>query len=387
MIYLDHNATTPLDPRVRAAMERALDVCGNPSSVHAAGRVARDLVERGRQEVAALLSATPDEIVFTSGGTEGDHLAIRGLAVAEARRRGLTRGHLVTSPIEHPAVLAAVGALEGDGFRVTRVPVSRIGAIAVDDVRAAIEEETVLVTLAAVNHELGTLYPVRAFAAAAHERGALFHTDAVQAVGRLPFDVGALDLDAATLSAHKLHGPKGVGAVYVRRTRDLAALIAGGHQERGRRGGTENVPAIAGLAEACRLTALERAEVAARIERLGARLEARLLEIRGARLNGAAEGRAPGIANVGFSGADGRLVAMALDLEGICVSNGSACTSGSVSPSPVLLALGLSPAEAGEAVRFSVGRANTEEEIDRAAAVVARVVARVRGAELPEGRA
>jgi cysteine desulfurase len=383
VIYLDHNATTPLRPEVRAAMVAALDLWGNPSSIHGPGRQARDAVERARQHVAALIEAAPEEIVFTSGGTEGDHLAIRGLALAarEARRAqlGARPAHVVSSTIEHPAVQGALDELAREGFAVTRLPVEGEGALAPADLAAALRPETVLVTLAAANHELGTIHPIGDFATIARASGALFHTDAVQAAGRIPFGVGRGHLDAVTLSAHKLYGPKGTGAVYVRRGLVLHPLIAGGHQERERRAGTENLVGIVGFGEACRLARTEREEVGARIAALRDRLEERLLAIPGARRHGGGR-RVPGTCNVGFSGAEGGLVLVGLDLEGICVSTGSACTSGSLSPSPVILGLGLPPAQAREAVRFSLGRETTEAEVDRAAEVVAQVVARVRAA-------
>jgi len=380
-IYLDHNATTPLLPQARMAMAEALEgTWGNPSSVHAAGRAARDLVESARRDVALLLGALPEEIVFTSGGTEGDNLAIRGLALAGRRRRGGGPAHVVASPLEHPAVQGALDELAAQGFTVTRLPVGPHGEIAVADVGAALRDDTVVVSLALANHEIGNVYDVRAFAAAAHAAGALFHTDAVQAAGRMAIDVHALGADAATISAHKLGGPKGAGALYVRRGVDLDPLICGGHQERERRAGTENVPGIAGFGAACRLTREELPIRSPRLAALRDRLERRLLAIAGARLHGAVTGRVPGTINVSFDGAEGQLVMVGLDLEGVCVSTGAACASGTLAPSPVLLAMGVSPTVAREAVRFSVGRGNGEDEVERAAALVERVVARVRAA-------
>jgi len=381
LIYLDHNATAPLRPEVRAAMVAALDLWGNPSSIHGPGRQARDAVERARRAVAELVEAAPEEIVFTSGGTEGDNLAVRGLALAARQARGAQLAgrpaHVVSSAIEHPAVHGALDELEREGFAVTRLPVGPGGELGAAELAAAMREETVLVTLAAANHELGTVCPIGELAAVARAGGALFHTDAVQAAGKIPFGVGRGHLDCVTLSAHKLGGPKGVGAVYVRRGLELHPLVAGGHQERERRGGTENLPGIAGFGEACRLARAEREETAALIGQLRDRLERQLLEIPGARVHGRGR-RVPGTVNVGFEGAEGGLVLVGLDLEGICVSTGAACTSGSLAPSPVVLALGLAPDRAREAVRFSLGRENTAEEVDRAAAVTAQVVARVR---------
>jgi tRNA (5-methylaminomethyl-2-thiouridylate)-methyltransferase len=373
-IYLDHNATTPVRAEVAGAIAAALrGGLGNASSVHAAGRAARAAVEGARRDVAALLGVGADEVVFTSGGTEGNNLLIRGLA----RAAGAGRRHVVTSRLEHPSVLGAVEALEAEGFEVSYVAVDASGVVSPEALRAALRPDTALVTLAAANHELGNECELGALAAAARSGGALFHTDAVQAVGWRALALGAVD--AATLSGHKLGAPQGVGAVYVRRGLDLPPLVVGGHQEHERRAGTENVPGIVGLGVAARLLAGERAEAAARIAALRDRLEARLLEIPGARVHGDRARRVPGTLNVAFAGAPGQLVAIALDLEGVCVSTGAACTSGSLSPSAVLLALGLPPRDAGEAVRFGLGRETTEAEIDRVAALLPEIVARVRG--------
>jgi cysteine desulfurase len=372
-IYLDHNATAPLLPEVREVMGRVLaEAWANPSSIHAAGRRARTAVETARTQVAALIGALPDEIVFTSGGTEANHLAIRGLAPPE--------GSLVSSPLEHPSVLGALEAAAGSEARVHWLPVAPDGRLSSGDLVTALTAGAGLVSLALVNHELGNLYPIPELAGRTRAAGARFHCDAVQALGKVPVDVGALGADALTLSAHKIGGPKGVGAVWIRNGLLTRALLAGGHQERERRAGTENVPGIAGFGEACRLAAHGLADRAQRLADLRDRLERRLLAIAGARLHGDPAGRVPGVSNLGFAGAAGQLVAIGLDLEGVAVSTGAACSSGTVAPSPVLLALGLPPDQAREAVRFSVGPENSEEEIDRAAAIAERVVARVRAA-------
>lgn len=380
MVYLDHNATSPLRPGVGEALARAhAELPGNPSSVHAAGRLARDAVERARALVADFVGALREEIVFTSGGTEGDNLAIRGLALA-AGARG--RRHVITSALEHPAVTGAVGALAEAGFAVTRLPVSSDGTLSITALQTALRDDTGLVTLALANHELGNVYPIAALAAAAHAGGALFHTDAVQAAGKLAVDVRALDVDAATVSAHKIGGPKAVGAVFVRRGLDLPPLLAGGHQEHERRPGTENVAGIVGFGVACQRAAAAREAEAAHVRGLRRRLESALQgSIPGARLFGAAaEARLPGTTLVGFSGAPGQLVAIGLDLEGICVSTGAACTSGSLEPSPVLLALGLDAEQAAEGVRISLGWNTTEADIEALLAVLPEIVARVRAA-------
>jgi cysteine desulfurase len=383
-IYLDHNATAPLLPEVRAAMTAAFgDAWANPSSIHAAGRNARSALETARAEVAILLNGSSEEIVFTSGGTEANHLAIRGLG----RRDGSKPGDrpdppagVLSSRLEHPSVLGALQALQDEGRQLRWLPVGPQGQLRMDHLEAALGGDTALVTLALVNHELGNIYPISDLAARARNAGARFHTDAVQALGRVPVDVAALGVDALTVSAHKIGGPKGVGALWVRRGLALCPLITGGHQERERRAGTENVPGIVGFGEACRLVRRGLADQSRKLAALRDRLEHRLLAIAGARLHGETADRAPGVSNMAFRGASGQLVVIGLDLEGVAASTGAACSSGTLAPSPVLLALGLAPPEAGEAVRLSLGPHNTEEEIDRAAAIVERVVARVRAA-------
>jgi tRNA (5-methylaminomethyl-2-thiouridylate)-methyltransferase len=382
-VYLDHNATTPLRAEVVEAMTAALcDLPGNPSSAHAPGRAARAAVEQARAEIAALVGAAAEEIVFTSGGTEGNDLAIRGLLRGARIARGSDgngagggRLHAVSSAIEHPSVLGALAAAEVD---LTWLPVDPEGTIDPEALRAVLRPDTALVTLALANHELGNIHDVSASASIARGASALFHADAVQAAGKIAIDVRALGVDALTLSAHKIHGPKGVGAIYLRRAAPFAPLTAGGHQERERRAGTENVSGIIGFGVAARLARGEIAEAAARIAQLRDRLEVQLLAIPGARRYGDRSRCLPGTLNLGFPGAPGQMVAAALDLEGVSVSTGSACTSGSLAPSPVLLALGLSPDDASSAIRFGLGRDTTERDIDRVAALVAEIVGRVR---------
>jgi tRNA (5-methylaminomethyl-2-thiouridylate)-methyltransferase len=375
-VYLDHNATTPLAGEVIDAMTAALrDLSGNPSSAHAPGRAARAALEQARAEVAALVGATPEEIVFTSGGTEGNDLAIRGLCGGARAARGPGGLHGVSSAIEHPSVL---GSLAAAAIDLTWLPVGPDGAIAPESLHAALRPQTALVSLALANHELGNVYDLAAAAAIARGGGALFHADAVAAAGKIAIDVAALGVDALTLSAHKLHGPKGVGAVYLRRGAPFTPITGGGHQERERRAGTENVAGIVGFGVAARLARAALADGAARVAELRDRLEAALLAISGARRHGDRARCLPGTLNVGFPGAPGQLVAAALDLEGVSVSTGAACTSGSLAPSAVLLAAGLSPEEASCALRFGLGRDTTAAEIDRVAALVIEIVARVR---------
>ncbi|MBI5478907.1 MAG: cysteine desulfurase [Deltaproteobacteria bacterium] len=378
-IYLDHNATTPLDAEARAAMLPFLEgTFGNPSSVHRAGRVARHAVEEARAAVAALAGARLEEVIFVSGGTEADNLALRaGLQAARSHGRA---PHLVLSPLEHPAVRECAAALAREGALVTELPVDAHGRLDPDDLRRALRPDTALVSIQAANHEIGNVYPVAELCAIARERGALFHCDAVQAAGKMPLDAGAARPDLVSLSAHKLYGPKGVGALCARRDLGLAPILAGGHQERGRRPGTENVAGIVGFGVAAAV-ALRRWEAdAARVAALRDRLERALLALPGARLNGDPDpaGRVPGTLNVGFDGAEGALVAVNLDLAGVCVSTGAACSSGSLEPSPVLLALGCTRREAASSVRFSLGRDTTAAEVDEVAAMLPAILERVR---------
>ncbi len=366
------------------AMLSALDDdWGNPSSVHGYGRRARNRVEDARADVAALIGARTDDIVFTSGGTEADNLGIRGLAWAEASARG-GKGpfRIVTAAIEHPAVQGACEEMAREGFEVVHVGVSAEGVVDLAALRLVLNPQTVLVSLALANHELGVVQPITALAGVARKIGAKFHTDAVQAVGRMPVSVDELGVDAMALSGHKIYGPKGVGALYVRGGALPRSLIAGGHQERERRAGTENVPGIVGFGVAARLAAvdLSTGTQSRRIADMRDRLETALLLIPGARVHGRRDGRVPGTTNLGFDGVDGQLLAVGLDLAGVCVSTGAACTSGSIEPSAVLLGLGLSPVQARQAVRFSVGAGNTQAQIDQVVALTGVVVARIRAA-------
>jgi cysteine desulfurase len=381
-IYLDHNATTPLGAAARSALQAALDVWGNPSSIHSTGRQARSVVEKARVQVSRLLGCEPDEIIFVSGGTEGDNLAVHGLAISARDDRKNLEGppHVISTAIEHPAVRGALAQLVREGFELTDLPVSSEGHVDPADLAAALRPETVLVTVALANHEIGTVAPIAALAKLARDAGVLFHTDAVQAAGKMRIDVRALGVDAATISSHKLYGPKGTGAIFVRRGLWAHPLVCGGHQEHERRGGTENTPAIAGFGAACAETLEALDADGPRIAALRDALEARLLAIPGAQRQGPQEGRVPGTTNISFEGARGELVVIGLDLEGISVSTGAACTSGSVEPSAVLLAIGVPVARARQAIRFSLGRTTTAAECDVVAESVSRVVARVRAA-------
>lgn len=375
-IYLDHNATTPLDPDVLAAMLPFLgEEFGNPSSVHAWGQRARQAVERAREQIADLIGAEPPEIVLTGGGTEAANLAVRGVFEAAAR----PDAGLVVSAIEHQAVLAPCERLERSGARVVLVPVDRDGTLDVDALAASLDERTALVAAMAANNEVGTIQPLERVVAAAAAHGVPVFTDAVQAVGKLPIDVRRSGVDLLALSAHKLHGPKGVGALWVRRGTRLAPLLLGGAHEGGRRAGTENVPAIVGFGKACALARgrweADAERVRALRDRLEAGIRARLPDVR---VHGHPRRRLPNTLSVGFPGVEGESLLMNLDLLGVAVSTGSACNVGSLRPSHVLVAMGRPPEEAHAAIRLSLGRTNTEAEIDRAVEALAEAVAKLR---------
>jgi cysteine desulfurase len=373
-IYLDHNATTPLDPRVLEAMVPVLrEGFGNASSLHWFGQRARAAVDEARGEVAALVGASPAEIVFTGSGTEADNLALRGVAAAgrEPRRK------ILYSAVEHHAVVHTARALAEEGVPVEAVRVNADGVLDLDDLRAKLDERTALVAVMHANNETGLLQPMAEVVRMAGERGALVHCDAVQAAGKVPLDVRALGVDLLALSAHKIYGPQGVGALFVRRGTRMKPFLRGGAQERNRRPGTENVAGIVGLGRAAALAAKALAADASRAAALRDRLESRLLTIEGARRNG--EGpRVPNTVNVSFERTEAESLLLALDLEGLAVSTGAACAAGAMEPSHVLRAMGLSPERVQGSVRFSLGRSTTEAEVDRAAELVAAAVARQR---------
>jgi cysteine desulfurase len=369
MIYADYNATTPLDPEVRAAMNEALDMTfGNPSSIHSAGQAARRLVDRARAQVAWLIGASPDEIIFTSGGTEADNLAVLGVAEA-ATARGI-----VTSAVEHKAVLDPCTYLQTKGHTVTFLPVDRDGRIDLAALEATVKTNVGLVSLMLANNDTGTIQPVAQTAHAAKACGALVHTDAVQAAGKLPIDVNVLGVSLLSFSSHKIHGPKGAGALFVRRGVRLAPLVHGGRQERTLRPGTENVPAIVGFGKACEL-ARERLDAdARRMAELRDHFELQILvRVPGTRVNGGSQ-RLPNTTNIAFPRFDGEAITINLDMLGMAVSTGAACSSADKTPSHVLLAMGQTAAEARSSVRFSFGRDTSDEEIDRATNLVVQAV-------------
>ena len=381
-IYLDHNATTPLDPRVLDAMVAVLrDGFGNPSSLHWFGQRARSAVEEARGPVAALIGASAAEIVFTASGTEADNMALRGVAsrAREPRRK------IVVTAIEHHAILNTARALREEDIPVETVRVDEAGRVDMADLRAKVDDQTALVSVMLANNETGAVQPVADAARIAHERGALVHCDAVQAAGKVEFDVRSLDVDLLTLSAHKIYGPKGVGVLYVRRGTALAAFVRGGAQERNRRAGTENVAGIVGLGVAAALAREDHERdrldpgggPSVRLRTLRDGFETRLLAIPGAEANGV-EPRVPNTTNVSFGGTEAEGLVMALDLMGVAVSTGAACAAGAIEPSHVLRAMGLPPERVQASLRFSLGRATTEAELTRAAEAVRTAVERQR---------
>ncbi|GAC1413009.1 MAG: cysteine desulfurase family protein [Candidatus Velthaea sp.] len=376
-IYLDHAATTPARPEAIAAMIPLLGEGGfNPSSLYGEGRAARAALDDARATVARLLNAKPREIVFTGSGSESDVLAIVGAA-----RAGAARGkHVISSAIEHHAVLRALDVLEAQGWTVTRLPVRANGCLTADDVAAALRPETSLVTVMLANNEIGTIQPIAGIAAVARARGVLVHTDATQCPGLLPLDVAALGVDLLTCSAHKFYGPKGVGVLYVRAGTPLQAQIVGGPQEHGLRAGTENVAGIAGLATAFALAEAERPEAIVRIAALRDRLEDGILAaLPDARINGGGASRLANNSSIAFPGVSGDALLIRLDLEGIAASAGSACAAGSLEPSHVVAALGLPEAYRRGVIRFSLGRGTTRDQIDRVVGILPELVALNRG--------
>jgi cysteine desulfurase len=384
-IYLDHNATTPVHPIVLEAMLPYLgSEFGNPSSAHHFGQRASQAIEGAREVVAALIGARSSEIVFTSGGTEADNAAILGV-VGHAQRTQKQSGqsplHVITTAIEHDAVLNACRALEARGVSVTYVPAERDGIVSLDPIRSALRPETALISVMHANNEIGTLQSIEQIGQIAAEADIPFHTDAVQSAGKIAIDVNRFGVDLLSLSAHKFYGPKGVGALFVRKGVEIDPLLYGGGNERGRRAGTENVAAIVGLGKACELARRDMAEASAHLCELRNRLEEGLLaRIHGARINGDPARRVPNTSSLMLLGVDSESLVIALDLAGLACSAGAACSSGAVDPSHVLTAIGLAAAEARASLRFSVGRANTREEIDKALELIPAAVTRQRDA-------
>jgi cysteine desulfurase len=375
-VYLDHNATTPVHPEVRKAIEPYLDdQFGNPSSIHWAGRDVRKGVEDARQEIATFFGCHPLEVVFTSSGTESDNLAIKGIAY----RKGNAGKHIITSQVEHPAVINTCRFLETQGFRVTYVPVNRYGIVETDSIRDALAEDTILVSVMYANNETGDIMPVPEIGAIAREAGVVMHTDAVQATGKIPIDFGTLPVDLLTFSGHKVNALKGTGGLIVRKGVEIEAMTHGGHQERGRRGGTENVAGIVAMGKSFQILKEGMEEEVAETRRLRDRFEKGLFgRIPELVLNGHPTQRLPNTVNISFRFVEGEAMLLNLDMMGIACSSGSACTSGSLEASPILLAMGADPTDAQGALRFSLGRGNTEEDIDYAVDAIETVVTKLR---------
>ncbi len=375
-VYLDHNATTPPAPEVVEAMVRALcDLFGNASSIHADGQRAKAALDDARTEVARLIAAEPGDIVFTAGGTEADNLAIRGVVDAA----GPSRTRVVVTAVEHEAVINTARALGRRGTPVTIVPVDAEGVVRVSVFEEALGGDAAVASVLLANNETGVIQPIEELARHARARRVVFHTDAVQAVGKIPVDVAALGVDLLSLSAHKFGGPKGAGALWVRRGTPMAGVITGGRQERNRRAGTENVPAIVGLGAAARLARAKLAEESARQTRLRDHLEAGILAtVPGTAVNGGGARRVPNTTNIAFEKVEAESLLIALDLEGIAVSTGSACSSGTLEPSHVLRAMGLPPGRVQSSIRFSVGATTTAEDVSRVLALLPALVQRLR---------
>ncbi|MDD3858241.1 MAG: cysteine desulfurase NifS [Methanoculleus sp.] len=373
-VYMDHAATTPVRPEVVEAMLPYFsERFGNPSSIYALAREAKEAVEEARGRVAAAIGATPEEVYFTSGGTEADNWAVKGVAL---RGKG---DHIVTSAIEHHAVLHPCQALEKQGYRVTSLPVDEFGRVEPAAVEEAITDATVLVSVMAANNEIGTIQPIAAIAKIAHDHKVPFHTDAVQAIGAFPVDVDTMGADLLALSAHKFGGPKGVGALYVRKGTRIGTFMDGGAQERGRRAGTENVPGIVGLGCAIELAVAEMPQNAPRLAGMRDRLIRGILDaIPEIRLNGHPTERLPNNVNVAFRYVEGESILLMLDALGIAASTGSACTSASLEPSHVLTSCGLPPEEAHGSLRLTLGSRNTEEDVDYVLSVLPGVIERLR---------
>jgi len=377
-VYFDHNATTYMRREVLDAMLPFFrERFGNPSSLHFFGQENRDVVDEARAHTAALIGAEPEEIVFTSGGTESDNMAVQG--VVDRHRGSVARPHVITSSIEHPAVLRTCQDLEKRGVDITYLPCSGSGVVDVEGIEESMRPETVLVSIMISNNETGVVQPVREAAAAARARGITFHCDAVQGIGKIPVDVEELGVDLLSLSAHKFYGPKGIGALYVRRGTPVDPVYLGGHQESGLRPGTENVPSIAGLGEACRISAKDLPEEMERIGRLRDRLQEGILEkVPRVRVNGAGAPRVPNTCNVTVPGIEGEALSLNLSMLGFALSSGSACATGDPEPSHVLRSMGLGAVEAQGALRISLGIANTDEDVEMFLDVFPRVVGRLR---------
>ncbi len=380
-IYLDHNATTPLHPEVKNTITEMFDIYGNPSSLHTVGRIARQKIEQAREIVANFIGAAPDEIIFVGSGSEANNSVLNSLSCPSqvCRLERNLRDEIITTSIEHPCVLETSKCLRERGITVNYIPVDTTGKVKLDVLKELLTEKTALVSVMYANNEIGTIQDIKAIAKIAHAQGAFFHTDAVQAVGKIPVNVQDLDVDFLAFSAHKIYGPKGVGALYVKRGTPFCPLIRGGHQERGRRAGTENTIGIVAFAKAIEMRKQEMSDEAERLRRLKKILiDGIKSKIPDVQFNGHPTDTLPGTLNISFAGAEGESILLYLDLEGIGVSTGSACASGSLEPSHVILATGVGAELAHGSIRISMGRENTADDIYYTVSALERVVKKVR---------
>jgi len=380
-VYLDHNATTPLHPEVKKVMSEAMEIFGNPSSMHGFGRQARRLIDESRRSIASFIGGKPEDMVFMGSGSEANNTVFNLLSCSAKKCEAphIGRRQVVTSLIEHPCVLEAAGCLQERGVEVAYAPVDGDGKIDIPEYEKLVSERTALVSVMMANNETGTIQDIKKIAAIAHRYGVLFHTDAVQAAGKIPVDVMDLGVDYLSMSAHKIYGPKGIGALYVSPGVPFCPFIRGGHQERGRRAGTENTMGIVGFGKAVEMRSKEMAGEAGRLLLLKSRLRAGIEKnIKDIKFNGHPSDVLPGTLNVSFDGAEGEAILLYLDLEGIAVSTGSACASGSLDPSHVLIASGMDAERAHGSIRISLGRDNTEAEIDYTVGKLTAVIDKVR---------
>jgi cysteine desulfurase len=377
-IYMDHSATTPVAPEVLEAMLPFFsEKFGNASSLHSIGLEAREALEESREKVAGLLGANPEEIIFTSGGTESDNLALKGIA-NKSREKGLGN-HIITTSVEHPAILETCRKMEAQGFEVTYLPVTKEGLVDLGNLESAIRKDTILISVMHANNEIGTIQPLEEIGKIAKEKDIYFHTDAVQTAGKIPIDVQKMRLDLLSISAHKLYGPKGVVALFIRKGTRLDSIIQGGGHERNMRSGTENIPGIVGLAKAAELAVQDMASEANRLASLRDKLAKLVLDnVKDAWINGTMTKRLPSNLNFGFRYVEGESLLLFLDSKGIEVSTGSACSSHKLEPSHVLMALGLQPEECHGSLRITMGRSNTEEDVDYVAKSIIEAVQRFR---------
>lgn len=376
-VYLDNNATTPIDEEVFKAMEPFIkDNWGNPSSIHFAGRGPREAIDNAREQVAKFLNCDTSEVVFTSSGSEGDNMAIKGIAFSKAAKK--KGNHIITTRVEHPAVLATIKYLEKEGFDVTYLNVDKDGLLSIKELEDAITDKTILISVMYANNDTGVIFPIKEIGAIARKNKIVFHTDAVQASGKLPLDVKDLNVDLLTISAHKVYGPKGVGALYVRKGVRVTPLIHGGHHERNRRAGTENTSGIVGFGRAVEIAASKMEPENKRLSALRDKIEEALMELPYVSRNGHKDKRLPNTSNLSFEYIEGEGLLLSMDMVGIAASSGSACTSGSLESSHVLLAMGVPVEISHGSLRFSLGRFTTEEDVDYLIEQMPAIVNRIR---------